>query len=779
MKNKLWLFQLPVVALFTFAFYIMEAGVQGDLHSHFMRETLFPIARSVQGTFTNLKFRLRGSRPVQNKVVIVEIDSNSIAQVGRWPWHRDWMAALIDRTFESGAKVVGLDIVFSEPDTRVSPELAELLRQRNLDKMIPQFETDFQLEAAIAKYRDRLILGWSTEYLCQPAYATPAECPITDPEVIGYYPKAFEKFRYSVFNAPAGFDQSKSPLLSIPDFIANLDMYNAVAKHAGYFNTFPDPDGYIRRTNLVMTANGIPYPALGLEMARVVLNEDLEITLDKNQRVESIGFAKSQRKLPVSPLGVMEINFRGEGFTFPYVSAIDLLQDKAEVAVSRDRKVASEPKANILKDAVVLIGVSAQGLHDMRAFPFDSNVPGVEGHATILDNILAGDALHAGNGMANSRVWLFLLMTAGALLFAYATQKLESIPALLLFITVIGGFTLVDLKLLFANNVHWDTSFLYIELFVIFIFTLAVKYVLEERNKKFIRGAFSKYVAPTIVDSILKDPTKLSVGGEKRELTILFSDIRGFTSFSETMDAKALAKFLNDYLGIMTDIVFEHHGTLDKYIGDAVMAFWGAPLDQPMHAANACNAAVAMQKALSEHRERFKAQYGVTVNIGVGLNTGAVNVGNMGSERIFEYTVIGDHVNLASRLEGLTKAYGAGIVTTRFTLDSIKQVGEVMPPHRVLDFVKVKGKKNAVELIHVLEADYPAQAIKTFEEARQLYTKQQWDQAIEAFAEANRLTQEALKKDDGTALMYVDRCKEFKQTPPNSDWDGSWEMHSK
>src|SRR5690606_38187295 len=295
----------------------------------------------------------------------------------------------------------------------------------------------------------------------------------------------------------------------------------------------------------------------------------------------------------------------------------------------------------------------------------DSNVPGVEGHANILDNLLSGGALHHGSDLT-SRVLLFALMTLGALLFAFFTEKLESIPALLLFLVAMGGLSAADLKLLFANVTNWNTSLLYIEIFLIFIITMLAKYVLEEKNKKFIKGAFAKYVAPAIIDSIMKDPSKLTVGGEKKDLTIVFSDIRSFTTFSEKMDAKQLATFLNDYLGKMTDIVFDTGGTLDKYIGDAVMAFWGAPLDQPQHAAQACQAAVLMQKKLAEDRPYYKEKYGIDVNIGIGINTGSVNVGNMGSERIFEYTVIGDHVNLASRLEGLTKEYQSGILTTRY-----------------------------------------------------------------------------------------------------------------
>jgi adenylate cyclase len=516
-------------------------------------------------------------------------------------------------------------------------------------------------------------------------------------------------------------------------------------------------------------------------MARIALNEDLEITLNNEQKVQSITFAKSGRKLPVTPLGAMEVNFRGPGETFKYIPASQVLADPSvHPAEGAQRQLASapiDPVAEDLKDALVFIGLTAIGVFDMRAFPFDSNVAGVEGHANILDNLISGDYLIS-NSLGGGTSIIFILMTIGALSFAYLTQRLNSVPALGLFMASMAALSIFDQKILFEHNVNWNLGFTYIEIILIFMLTLAIKYVLEEKDKKFIRGAFSKYVAPAIVDSIIKDPTKLTVGGVKKELTILFSDIRGFTTFSERMDAKALAGFLNDYLGIMTNLVFEHEGTLDKYIGDAVMAFWGAPVDQAKHPANACKAAIHMLQALDQNRERFKTQYGVDVHIGIGINSGPVNVGNMGSEKIFEYTVIGDHVNLASRLEGLTKPYGASILTTRFTFDIIEKCGEPFPPHRVLDFVKVKGKKQAVELIQVLEREYAPEGLKLFEEARVLYTKQQWDQAIEKFKAANELLKRGDEPDAPTE-MYIERCEEFKKSPPNADWDGSWEMTSK
>jgi adenylate cyclase len=775
MKNKFWLFQIPLVILFTACFYVTEMGAQGSLSSRFLHDKVFPTLRVVSGAFTNIKFRIRGAQAPKNKIVVVEVDSPSLEEVGRWPWHRDVIAKLIDKAFDAGAKVVGLDIVFSERDQRIPSKMAEDLKARNMGNLVDHFETDPLLAATIRKHSDRLVLGWATDALCSPKYTDKEDCPVSDPEWIAHLPQGIEKFAFNQFNTVGVFDLQKTPLLSVPTVIANLPEFSGPASHSGAFNIEPDADNYVRRTPLIYMMGGKPHPALALEMARVGLGETIKLDMDSREKVATLTFAGSGKHINVNPMGVMEINFRGPGGTFPYVPAIDLLGDDDKIQDVVNRKLAGLSKSEILKDAYVLIGVTAVGVYDMRAFPFDSNVAGVEGHANILDNLLSGDSISSPTSGSGGFYIILFLMTVGAIAFGYLTEKLEAIKAILLFLGALVGFGMFDTQVLFKNGYNWDTGFFTIELSCIFFMTLAMKYMLEERNKKFIKSAFSKYVAPAIVDSILKDPSKLTLGGERRDLTVMFSDVRGFTTFSERMDAKALSQFLNDYLGIMTKIVFANDGTLDKYIGDAVMAFWGAPLDQPKHAYNAAKAAREMMQALAANKDRFMSQYGVEVDIGIGINTGVVSVGNMGSETNFEYTVIGDHVNLASRLEGLTKAYGVSMVTTRFTIDHIKELGLEMPPTRTLDHVKVKGKKNAVELIQLCEAPLKPEGLMLFEEGKKLYGQRQWDQAIATFKNANEL----LGGSDGPCRVYLERCEDFKKAPPEPDWDGSWEMHSK
>lgn len=819
MKNKIWIFQLPIVALFTWCFWVVDSGMHGQLQNDWIRSRVFPNLRAVHGQFTNLKFLLRGPEVPKSKVILVEIDEDAVSHPdwGRWPWSRDKTAALTHSVFKSGAKTVGFDIFFPEPDERVTPAVREAMLKAGLKAEYEAVDTDAVLEVVTQQYKDHLVLGWSVLNSCQKAYDKGDACDALSALSGRNFPQSFLKLQDLATDKPKNLLSEHSTIQIAKEIASNIERFSQHAKYHGHVHAHPDADGVIRWNNLVFRIDEQLWPTIGLAMAQTHTGKLAQAKVNERGQLDGIKFGEYD--IPVSPSGVMDINFRGPSYTYLYVRALQALSEDDVIPVQYKPILASSPhfsflanplpepgaepsrapasdgtaaqghpwtdrvgwfkRTDIFKDAAVIIGLSAKGAFDMRSFPFDSNTPGMEGHATILDNLLAGDAIvHAASG--GTSIILYVLMIVLASVMAYSAQKLESIPALALFIVALGGVAAVDVGFLFAkHNINFTTGFLYLELAAVFVFTIAVKYVIEENNKKFLKDAFSRYVATSIVDSIIKDPKKLQVGGEKKDITILFSDIRGFTTFSEKMDAKRLTQFLNDYLGIMTDIVFEYNGTLDKYIGDAVMAFWGAPVDVPKHASQCAKAAVAMQRALSKNRERYKRDYGIDVDIGIGLNTGSVSVGNMGSNRIFEYTVIGDHVNLASRIEGLTKYYGAAIITSSFAIDQMKESGETPPDHRVLDLVKVKGKKTAVELIEIFDEPRAAAAIQSFNEARQLYAQQKWDMAIDGFKTANEAIKAQMKKDDPASIMYIERCTELKASPPAPDWDGSWEMTSK
>ena len=770
-KKPLWLTSLPVIAIASLFQITFDLGEQGKLDSQFLRERIYPVAQTVNGLMTNIKFRLRGPRKSETKIVIVEADDNSVNVLGRWPWHREVYAQLIDTIFSLGANSLALDVAFSEPEDRIPQEVYKSLgSNQKIINQLKSFEGDPVLGKVVSHYRDRLVLGYSSDLECQPKYFPASECPVSDRTLIDDLNSQISKFSLrEEYPFPADFI-TKSPFKHFLRVFSNISILRDAAKHSGYFGVDPDTDGYIRRYSLMSMSDRKIFPSLALELSQIAKNDEIAVEFGKDGLIEKTYFKKDPtHPIPLTPLGYMNLNFRGPSRTFKYIPVLDVFR----AIENKDPEI-----LEALKGANVFFGVSAIGIYDMRAFPFDSNTPGVEGHATAFDNLMSGDQLRSASSLGLKWLPLVLLFALG-LLFALAFSFLEAIPSVIVFVGFMTLFGWIDLNLLFSKNINIPTAFLVIETLIIFALILSIRYILEERNKKFVREAFSKYLAPQVVDLVLEDPSRLTVGGERKEITILFSDLRGFTSFSENMDPKTLTQFLNEYLSEMTDIIFEHQGTLDKYIGDAIMAFWGAPLDQPNQVDLAWSASIAMTKRLQEIAPDFKARYGIDVSAGIGINSGVVSVGNMGSKRIFEYTVIGDHVNLASRLESLTRTYGCDILSTKDTLERIPEELRGKYHCRLLDSVKVKGKKNAVEILQITQNPIPIEVISKFIEARTKFKKQDWDSAQSLFIEASELCMKITGVPDGPSLSYAERCDEFRQEPPGEDWDGSIEMKKK
>jgi adenylate cyclase len=666
-QRKLLLLQLPLIALWTLAFLIADCGDQGLLGNRFLRTTVYPSLRRLEGTYTDIKFRMRGPQPVKHKIVIVEIDDRAVAEFARWPWHRDAIAGLVLQVADAGAKVIGLDIVFPEPDQRVPDGVVEVLQANNLADVAPQFETDPILQRIIALYKDRLVLGWMTDSSCRPAYSDDRPCPVTDPKQLATIQPGFEKFAYSKVSLGSAFDPARTPLVSTPTVTGNLPGYQDTAEHSGYLvNAAEESDDIVRRAQLAIFVGGKPHPSLPLEMARIGLGDELELALDGDGHVAKLGLAKTGRTLPVGPTGTLSINFRGAGYHFPYVGAIDLLGEDDIIPVQHDGVIEKKSRADIFKDAYVLVGVTAIGARDLRHFPFGNNIPGTEGLASILDNVLTGDAMRSA---PPALWWLVLaLMTIGAAGFGYLLMRLPALPAMLCSLALLGVLVAIDILVLFGgNDIDLNAAFLFAELITIFVATVALKYVLEERGKKFIRGAFSKYLAPAVVDQMLKDPAKLQLGGETRRLTIMMSDLRGFTAMAERMKPAEVLAVLNHYLGAMADIIVEFNGTIDEFIGDAILVIFGAPIERPDDARRAVACSIAMQRAMKGLNEH-NAKLGLPkLEMGIALNTGEVIVGNIGSQKHIKYGVVGSHVNLTARIESNT--VGGQILISGTTYD--------------------------------------------------------------------------------------------------------------
>lgn len=704
---------------------------------------------------TGVRFAVRGVRPVPPGIVVVAIDSEALNRYGRWPWHRDVMAALVDGIGMAGAASIGLDVVFSEPDPRATEGLRQALTEKGLAELIDSHETDPLLAGAIAKHADKVVLGWQTDSPCIPLRDGPSDCPADDEQYARTIPASLGLFGLP---KPKGSRVlvAQSPLVHAVTVVANHDTFAEQARRAGFFNAFLDPDGVVRTSYVAMAVAGKLHPALALAMAQVAWGGKVQAQLAADGRLLALR-KPDGTALPVDGAGHLRMNFYGPGRSFAYVSASAVLAGDAAALAS-------------LRGAHALVGLTALGAHDMRAFPFDANVPGVEGHATLLANLLDGSAF-AARDRALDAWWLTAALLLVGIGLALALHRLDALRGL--------GFAAVSLIALagvdcwlFARGLWFDTGAVHLGLMVTVAATVGVRYFEEQRSRAFIKSAFSRYVSPALVDKMLADPAGLRLGGEKKALTVLFSDIRSFTTVSERIDPRELVAFLNHYLGRMTDIVFEHKGTLDKYIGDAVMAFWGAPLEDANHPRGALDAAVAMIAAVDQLRPGVKARWDIDLHIGIGVATGVVSVGNMGSERNLAYTALGDRVNLAARLESLTKTYGAAILTTADTLAAALAVGGTYHA-RTVDFVRVKGKKEPVELVELRPSPFDPAELAAWHGARDHYLNGRFGEAQAGFAQL------ADRHPNALYTLMVQRCQYWQDHPPARDWSGAWTMESK
>ncbi|MBM4343103.1 MAG: adenylate/guanylate cyclase domain-containing protein [Deltaproteobacteria bacterium] len=709
----------------------------------------------ISNAATDARFALHGPRPAPADIAVVAIDSEALARYGRWPWHRDVLAALVDGIGSAGARSIGLDMVFSEADPRATDGLRKALTERGLGALADEHETDPLLAGALAKHADKVALGWQTDSPCIPLRDGPSGCPADEDQFARTVPPSLGLFALPKPKGSA-IVVARSPLVHAVTVVANQDLFGEQARRAGFFNAFLDPDGVVRTSYVVMAVAGRLHPALGLAMAQVAWGGKVRPAVADDGRLLALG-RPDGAALPVDESGQLRLNFYGPGRSFRYVSASAILAGEAAALAS-------------VRGAHVLVGLTALGAHDMRAFPFDANVPGVEGHATLLGNLLDGSAFAARDRVRDAW-WLSLVVLSAGLLVALALQRLDAVRGLIAAAVGLGGLGAADVWL-FARGVWFDSGAVHLGLWLTVATLVGVRYFQEQRSRAFIKSAFSRYVSPALVDRMVADPAGLRLGGEKKDLTILFSDIRSFTTVSERLDPRELVAFLNHYLGRMTEIVFDHKGTLDKYIGDAVMAFWGAPLDDPNHPRGALDAAVAMIAAVDALRPGVQARWDLALHIGIGVATGVVSVGNMGSERNLAYTALGDRVNLAARLESLTKTYGAAILTTADTLQAA-QAGGGRYHARTVDFVRVKGKKEPVELVELRAEPFDPAELTEWTTARAHYLGERFAEARSGFAQ--------LATDHPHALytLMADRCQHWIDHPPGHNWSGAWTMESK
>lgn len=612
-------------------------------------------------------------------------------------------------------------------------------------------------------------------------------------------------------NSVKGYERA---WISIPEVAATT-------RHTGYFNAELDPDGTVRRTMLLSRRGNFYIPSLALKTFLLDRGLQARFSYKPDQRRSLVlklkGTKRSKRKIiqqleiidakdkvrmqiPVDEAGRMMINYSGPQQMFEYVSASSILNNDRDVLVQR-RKQDPETgikgtftekieKKKFLKDKLLIVGATAIGVYDLRLSPFEENYPGVETHANVLSNLLTEESRASGELIPPTQPgflkvhpleehYMWIVIFAGGLLIGAALTWLGSVYGLLLTTGLLLSIYFLDRYVLFANGYVFNVSIPTITVFLNFVGITSYKYFTEERKKQELKGTFAKYVSPAIVDEILKDPGNIELGGKKVELTVMFSDVRGFTTISEKLDPRALSSLLNSYLTPMTDLVFETKGTLDKYMGDAIMAFWGAPIPLEDHPQRAATCALKMLKQLKVLQQEYLAKGLPTIDIGIGLNTGDMSVGNMGSNTVRSYTVMGDSVNLGSRLEGINKEYGTRIIVSEFTQRRIAQ--EFIT--REVDWVRVKGKAQPVRIFELLgtKANGPLAPdsqllalLPEFEKGFRLYHERKFDEAVVAFTAALNT-----KPDDECSQLYIERCNDYLAEPPGNDWDGVYTMKTK
>ena len=717
-----------------------------------------PFLRFMELKALDLRMVYRGAQPAGPETVIVAIDEKSLSELGRWPWPRTTIARLVDTLKGYGAKAVGFDIVFAEPDANSSLQTVATLAKEVkslgvsdsriyglLDEKRKFADTDAALAQAIARAKN-ITLGYFF-HITEKEVGHLTEAQITEGQ------KAIAGSRFQMVRASEG--ASDAPLVRAYAAQPSLPQLMEAGENSGYFNSFPDSDGVIRWSPLVIKLGDNYYTSLALSLAIQYLDWPTPVLNIAEYGVDSVSLDK--RIIPTSEGGRMLINYLGPGKTFPHYAVADIL--------------AGRLPAETFKDKIVLIGATATGIYDMRVTPFSSVYPGVEIHANVIDNLLHGNFLiHSG--------WTKFLdmctIIVVGLLMGFAIPRMKAVAGIVLCLALIGAFVATNLTLFIRTNLWMNLIYPVLTMMTIYLGITIYRYVTEEREKKKIRGAFQYYLTASVVNEILKDPSKLKLGGDKKPLTVMFSDIRGFTSISEKLSPEELVRLLNEYLTAMTDIVFKYDGLLDKYIGDAIMAVLGAPIDQPDHALRACRTGLEMMDKLQELRAKWSAEGRPDIDIGVGINSGDMVVGNMGSEMRFDYTVMGDSVNLASRLEGTNKEYGTNIIISEFTYAIVKD--ELYC--RELDAVRVKGKKLPVRLYELLGERKDAAKwqpwVERFEAGLAKYRCQQWDEAIAEFQAVL-----AIRSGDASAQLYLERCAALRECPPEGIWDGVCTMTKK
>ncbi|MHC1790630.1 CHASE2 domain-containing protein [Solidesulfovibrio sp.] len=681
--------------------------------------------------------------------VVVDIDEKSLAEYGQWPWPRYRIAMLLARLRSLGVRAVGLDMLLAEPD-RTSPRVLteQLWRDLKVEAAVtglPEALRDYDQTLANVLQEGPFILGYFFEFGPPGATAAKPSAPCPLPplrlSVIG---------QTGTMALSDWLPRAGRPICPLPQLLA-------AAPGSGFFNIVPDADGILRRCPLLISSDAKIYPSLALATVMQAYGVRSVVVGMSSGGVTSLRLQSDilgDRIVPLDASGMLLINYRGPGGSFPHVSAADVLAGRVEAAA--------------LAGKIAFVGTSAAGLGDLRASPLDPAMPGVEVHATIADMLRDGDFLHRPDWALGAES--LCLVAVGVL--SSTLLALTGAMTLIVPFAVFGAGVWYGAAALLQQGMYLSPLGPLLVLAANFTVLTFLKFWREERQKRFLHKAFARYVSPAVVSRLVSGRHALALSGEEREVTILFSDVRGFTSLSENLSPTQVAELLQCYFTPMTAIITSHLGTLDKFIGDAIMAFWNAPVDVPNHRAMALRAVIAMRIELDRLNAQFTDRFGLVIKAGIGLHCGVVRVGNFGSKDLFDYTVIGDAVNLCSRLEGLTKYYGVRLLVT----DSLRPENDSDFVFQEIDIVRFIGKKQPTTLYTVYAAaDYATRETEfgEAEQARALYVARQFSDAARAYAELYT------RYDRRRYAIFAARSRELAASPPPDDWDGVYEHQTK
>lgn len=723
--------------------------------------------------YQKAQFHWRGTESAGTDVVIASVDEKSLDKLGRWPWPRDVFGRIVDNLTAMGAQVIAFDMVFSEADESGGlpgfltlkdkldrQGIKEPVIRSLIDESILSADHDSQFGRSIKNSR-RVVLGYFFHFNSFGLdHLTRSEL---DQNFQNIKPTRFRGF----IKSEQSIDPADFNILSAYAVESNLSVLSKHTRNAGYFSFDVEADGTLRRQPLLVqyrdanSGRDFFFPSLAIKAIEKFLKGTLLFKVGSAGVEKVLIDSKQPIVIPTNTEGEIMINYLGAQGSFPYISLADVYAPDKEGL-----------NPEVFKGKIVLVGATATALKDIRLTPFDPVFPGVEIHATIVDNILRGQSLY-------HPAWLefaeagFLVFWGIVLTVLFA--RTNPILGLGLWIALnFGYFCMV--QWLFVNERFFFFGTLpTLQSLAILSLMIAHRFLADQDQKKFIRGVFDQYVSPEVVDRLIANPDNMKLGGEQKELTSFFTDLAGFTTFSENMTAEAQVKFLNEYLGEMTDVLLRHNGTLDKYDGDAIKAFFGAPIFFSDHAAKACLVGIEMQNRLGELRQKWKDEGLPELKMRIGINTGMIVVGNLGSKTRMSYGMNGDAVNLAARLEGANKFYGTWSMISESTYLQAKEVVEV----REMDHILVVGRKKPVKIYELLGLKGSLdpemrKGVATYEKALESYRCGDWNLAIKLFKESLQMNPE-----DGPSKVLLTRCLELEKTPPEEPWQGIYTLSSK